>query len=150
MALARSAELAPSCKRELTKRSIDTDGSPASILATRDWLDWSRSASWTCDRPCFFRRSRRLWLSASFISMRTASASYSPRNSLTDPTTQPAAFSLARLLFLMATPLLIDSVVFTQPELTGCDNRLWCLLCLFQKHIENDHRITICPVYDAK
>ena len=36
MALARSVELAPRSKRELTKRSIDTDGSPASIFATRD------------------------------------------------------------------------------------------------------------------
>lgn len=45
MVLAKSLELAPRSRSELTRRSMDTDGSPASILATRDWLDSKRFAS---------------------------------------------------------------------------------------------------------
>jgi hypothetical protein len=41
-------------------------------------------------------------------------------------------------------------VVFTQPALAGCDNRLWRLLCLLLKHVENDNGIRICPVDDTK
>ena len=44
IALVRSEELAPSTRRELTSRSMETEGSPASILATRDWLERSRFA----------------------------------------------------------------------------------------------------------
>src|SRR5438128_2422842 len=101
IALARSATLAPSTSRELTSRSIDTDGSPASILATRDWLERRRLANSTCDTARRWRRSRRLRLKASFISMSAASASDRPRNSWTDPTAHPAALSFSRLLFFI-------------------------------------------------
>jgi hypothetical protein len=64
--MARSAEPAPGRRSEVTSRSIDTEGSPASIFATRDWLEWSRSASWTCEGPFLFRRSRSLRLRGQF------------------------------------------------------------------------------------
>src|SRR5439155_6239170 len=99
--LARSAALAPSTSRELTNRSMETDGSPASILATRDWLERRRLASSTCDTPRLCRRSRRLRLRDNFISMSAASASDKSKNSCTDPTAQPAALSLSRLLFFI-------------------------------------------------
>jgi len=35
---------APRISSELISRSNDTEGSPASILAMRDWLDWRRLA----------------------------------------------------------------------------------------------------------
>jgi hypothetical protein len=101
IALARSAELAPSSNRALTSNSIETDGSPASILATLDWLDWRRLANSTWDRPYCFLRARTLRLRASFISIRAASASERPRNSFAVPTVHPAARSRARLLFLI-------------------------------------------------
>lgn len=36
---------APRAKRPFSSRSTETDLSPASILATRDWLEWSLRAS---------------------------------------------------------------------------------------------------------
>jgi len=35
---------APRISSDLMSRSNDTEGSPASILAMRDWLDWRRLA----------------------------------------------------------------------------------------------------------
>ncbi len=74
MALARSALEAPRAIREQMIRSIVTEGSPASILATRDWLEAIILANWTCVRG--FRR--RITLSclanSSFISMYLSSS----------------------------------------------------------------------------
>ena len=36
---ASSSRDAPNASKDLTSKSIDTLGSPASIFATRDWLD---------------------------------------------------------------------------------------------------------------
>ena len=41
---AKASRVAPMASSERTKRSSDTDGSPVSILATRDWLDLSSLA----------------------------------------------------------------------------------------------------------
>jgi len=38
---------APSLNKDLTRRSIDTPESAASIFATRDWLDFNRFAKAT-------------------------------------------------------------------------------------------------------
>jgi alkylhydroperoxidase family enzyme len=48
MIAASSLVDAPSARIDLTSRSSDTVGSPASIFATRDWLDFIVFAS--CDR----------------------------------------------------------------------------------------------------
>src|SRR5439155_16530052 len=47
----------PRISSDLISRSSDTEGSPASILAMRDWLDWRRFARSACVR---LRRRRRL------------------------------------------------------------------------------------------
>ena len=80
---------APSISSDLMSRSSETVGSPASILAIRDWLDWSRVASSACVR---FRRRRH---SRKPIARRTLSSTYavssavSRRNSWAVPTFQP-------------------------------------------------------------
>jgi len=67
-----------------------TDGSPASIFATRDWLDPSMrpNCSWVSFR--FDRSCRTALARASFRSTTASSAAVSPRKSLADPTFQPA------------------------------------------------------------
>ena len=50
MTLARSLRVAPRAISDRTRRSRDTEGSAASIFATRDWLDPIRFASSTCER----------------------------------------------------------------------------------------------------
>ena len=49
--LGESRSEAPSVMRERISRSRETDESPASILATRDWLDRRFAARSTCDKP---------------------------------------------------------------------------------------------------
>src|SRR5438093_12884500 len=46
----------PRISSDLTSRSRDTEGSPASIFAMRDWLDWRRWARSAC---VILRRRRR-------------------------------------------------------------------------------------------
>jgi hypothetical protein len=48
MMRARSVGVSPNTNNDRISRSKETDGSPASILATRDWLDFSRFANSTC------------------------------------------------------------------------------------------------------
>ena len=109
IALAKSPDFALSSKSALMSRSIVTEGSPASILATRDWLDCSRFARSVCDSPYCVRRSRSIRLKANFISISAASASESPKKSLTEPMTHPDRSSLVRLLFLIVAPLRLAS-----------------------------------------
>src|SRR5437667_3605242 len=151
IALARSAAPAPSTSRELTSRSIETDGSPASILAMRDWLERRRLASSTCDTPCRCRRSRRLRLKDSFISMSVASASDRPRNSCTDPTAHPAALSFSRLLFFIPSlSYARQLVVVAQPAFAGLQDRPGRLPSLFAEDLQDDDGIKIGPVYDTE
>src|SRR5277367_488261 len=56
MIVANSRLDVPSANSDLTSRSSDTVGSPASILATRDWLDLMARASPTCVTPRACRR----------------------------------------------------------------------------------------------
>ena len=58
MALAISRRVVPRARRDLIRRSRETLGSPFSILAVRDWLDWSRRANSSCLRWLFSRRRR--------------------------------------------------------------------------------------------
>jgi hypothetical protein len=58
--LESSRSEAPSVMRERMRRSRETEESPASILATRDWLDRSFAARSTCDKPLFAAVDARL------------------------------------------------------------------------------------------
>src|SRR5205809_2137989 len=53
----------PRISRDLTSRSRDTEGSPASIFAMRDWLDWRRLARSACVRLRRASRASRRWRS---------------------------------------------------------------------------------------
>ena len=46
-------------------RSSETLGSPASIFATRDWLEFNLRASSPCVKPCARRLERNAWLTVS-------------------------------------------------------------------------------------
>jgi hypothetical protein len=68
MTRARSLRVAPRAISERTRRSRDTEGSAASIFATRDWLDPMRFASSTWERRFRFLRSFNLLPRATFSS----------------------------------------------------------------------------------
>jgi len=96
-----SRGLAPRANSPFSRRSTETDLSPASIFATRDWLDLRRCASCCCVNRRAARFRRRAWLSASFVSTRAASSVLRPRKSAADPTRQPRASNRARFVFFM-------------------------------------------------
>jgi hypothetical protein len=87
---------APRSSSDRTRRSSDTEGSPASILAMRDWLDWRRRARPACVRRRRRRRSRRLVASRTFRSIYAASSALRRRNSFAVPIFQPLASSRRR------------------------------------------------------
>ena len=92
---------APRESSDRRSKSMDTDGSPASILATRDWLELIALASWICviflrNRRCFKKDAR-----ASRISIRDSSSGVSSRKSAEEPIFQPAALSFFCFVFLM-------------------------------------------------
>lgn len=96
----------PRARSDRISRSSETDGSPASILATRDWLDLSIPARSTCERRCRLRRSRKLSASRILSSIYVDSSSESWRNSLALPIFQP--FASNRFFF--------SSRIFVLPE----------------------------------
>ena len=77
-------------------RSRETPGAPASILATRDWLDLSLAASCFCDRSRPVRSRRTARPTANRRSTRRRSSSVRPRKSPASPTRNPAASSASR------------------------------------------------------
>ena len=97
----------PAIASDRIRRSSDTAGSPASIFATRDWLEPSASASAVCDKRRARRRVRSAWASATRISMITFSASLNPRNCWTVPTRQPARSSRFCLSLRMESPVCV-------------------------------------------
>jgi hypothetical protein len=83
--------------------------------------------------------------------MRTASVSDNPRNSFTAPTAHLAASSFARFVFFIVMLLLGNQlVILSKPPSAGLNDRWRRLFRRLLKHIENDNRVSICPVYDAK
>ena len=58
MALAILSLLAPMARSDFITRSTETLGSPFSILATLDWLDFSILASCACVKLLFLRLDR--------------------------------------------------------------------------------------------
>ena len=85
-----------------TIKSSVTAGSPASILATSDWLEPIRCASSVCNRWRFARALLSASASDSFSSTSKASSSESFRKALASPTFQPAALSFLSLLLFIS------------------------------------------------
>ena len=127
---------------------METEGFPASIFATRDWLDFSNRAScaWVSLRRA--RRSLSPWLRISFSSTRASSALESPRSSRTVP-----IFHRARsrrvfiVLFHGVRASLRRFVVHSQAAAVG-DDPVWGLAGGLGKDVSYDHRIRVDSVHD--
>lgn len=104
IARAKSLRDALRARRERTRRSIETDGSPASILATRDWLDRRCAANCSWVSPWRLRRSFKNSLKASLNSINRFSPGVNLKNSRAELTFQPLA---SKRLFLVLFILLI-------------------------------------------
>ncbi len=131
----------PRASSERINRSSETEGSPASIFATRDWLEFSSLASSACEMRRRRRRTRRLAPSRSFRSMYAASSSVSPRNSWALPTRQP--FASRRLLFSSRT------VVLPEPSPAGFNDSLEGRPGLLAEDLQDHDGIQIKSVHDS-
>lgn len=132
---------APRTSSDRTRRSSDTVGLPASILATRDWLEPSSVARSACVRRCRCRRSRRLVASRTLRSMNTASSAISRRNSCELPTFQP--FVSSRRCLSLRTVVLPES-----PE--GRFDDGWRRSPgLLAEDLQDHDRVRIHPVHDS-
>jgi hypothetical protein len=127
----------PSTRSDLISRSSETDDSPASILATRDWLDLRSLARspWVRRRRC--RTSRRLVASRSFNSMYAASSPDNPRNSGTLPNFQPRASR--RFRFRSST------IVVPQSALTRLDDACGRCPGLLAEHRRDHDAVRVGP-----
>jgi len=121
-------------------RSRETVGSPDSIFATRDWLDFRSFARATCVSRWRWRRSRRLAARRSFISMYSASSSVSRRKSLADPKRQPLASSRFRLSSRI--------VVFPRSPLCCLYHTVGRRLSFLAENVEDQHGVRVSPVDD--
>jgi len=131
----------PKARSDRTIRSRETDGSPASILATRDWLDLTSLASSACFSRRFRRRSLRLCASRILSSMYAASSSESPRNSLVVPIRQPLASSFFRF------PSRI--VIFPEPSPAGFDYVFGRCPSFFAEDLQDYDGIWVSPIDKA-
>src|SRR3972149_7768926 len=127
---------------------METEGSPASILAIRDWLDpISRAASsWVRRRRflCSFTN----WLRAILISMYSSSSSVSSRNSRAPATFQPCASSNLRFALSILPPS--DSPIILSKTLPAhLESSLRRLPRALGKHLSYHNRVWINPVDDA-
>ena len=86
----------PSASSVRSRRSIETNGSAASIFATRDWLDRTARARAAWVTPRLWRCCRSPSESLRRISMYCSSAAESPRNSPAVPTRQPVLSNFFR------------------------------------------------------
>ena len=80
--------------------------SPASIFATRDWLDFSRRANSPCVKPRATRLERSAWLRANRVSTSAAASELSPRKLLRGPDAPASRFQTRALRFVHVTPSL--------------------------------------------
>src|ERR1700735_5258478 len=138
MIVANSRLDVPSASSDLTSRSSDTVGSPASILATRDWLDLMARASPTCVTPRACRRGFRT--PAGFRRRLTEdfSSSVIPRNSFGVPILQPLDSSFLRLLS--------RTVVLLQTLAARCNYGLGRSTGLLREDLQNYNGVGINPV----
>src|SRR6266705_5343148 len=120
-----SRRVAPVARMARTIRSIVTEGSPASILATRDWLEPIRWARSTWERRRFCRACLSAPARESLSSTSAASSSLNLRKSLALPTFQPAARSLFNFVAFMEL-LLYRGIAYLQTspdEKAGASSR---------------------------
>jgi hypothetical protein len=142
---ARSRFVAPVAKNARSSKSSEMLGSPASIFATRDWLDRSFFASAAWVTPCRIRRCFNAPLTAKRVSTRAASSADNSKNSAAPPTRQPAASTRFRFL----ASILVSSsyrVVQTKPAPAILNHARRRLLRPFLKDIRNNDRIVIKPI----
>jgi len=119
---------APRVSNDLMSRSSDTVGSPASILAIRDWLDWSRFARSACVSLLRWRHSRSPIASLSLSSTYAASSGFRRRNSWAVPTFQPFAsrrrrFSSRTLVLPQSTDARVNDRLRRPPRLLAEDRQ---------------------------
>jgi len=131
---------APRAKSDRMSRSSDTEGSPASILATRDWLDRSRLASSACVRLRRRRHSRSPSASCALNSTYAASSWVSPRKSWAVPTFHPRASRRRRFSSRM--------VVLPRSANACVDDGLRCCPGRLTKDRQNHDCIGIGSVHD--
>src|SRR5438034_154663 len=131
----------PRISRDLTSRSRDTEGSPASIFAMRDWLDWRRLARSACVRLRRRRRSRRPMANRALRSIYAASSALRRRNSLAFPNFQPFASKRRRFGSRM--------VVLPQPASARVNDGLRCGACLLGEDLQNHHGVGVQAVHDS-
>jgi hypothetical protein len=122
-------------------RSMDTDGSPASILATRDWLDLMSFANCTWLSRRRLRLCRRLSLNRTFRSIYRDSSGVSSRNSSALPTFHPFFSSLSFFALRI--------VITLQSFLTCIKDMFRRLLNLLAEHLRDHHGIWIRPIDDS-
>src|SRR6266566_237322 len=122
------------------RRSKLTDGSPASIFATRDWLDPIKRASTVCDRLRRRRRSFNVCARASFVSTHAASSLERLRNSPAVPTFQPAASRRAFFALFIDHPPINQQNIFN--HLLRCSPRR------FLKNLWNHDGVMVYAVYN--
>src|SRR5712691_3365381 len=131
----------PRISSDLIRRSNDTEGSPASILAIRDWLDWRRLARSAWVRLRRRRRSRRPVASRTLRSMYAASSSLRRRNSWVVPIFQPLASSRRRFSS--------RTVVLPQPAGARSNDSLRRRPGLLAEDLQKHHSVGVEPVHDS-
>lgn len=131
----------PRISNDRIRRSRDTEGSPASIFAIRDWLDWRRLARSACVRLRRRRRSRSPMASRALRSIYAASSSLRRRNSWVVPNFQPLASSRRR--FSSCT------VVLPEPAGTGVNDSFGRRRGLLAEDLQNHHGIGVQPIHDS-
>ncbi len=137
---ARSRLAAPRARSERIRRSMETDGSPPSVFATRDWLEWSSFARSVWLRLRFWRRRLKLSASRSRSSTHAVSSPDRPRNSCVVPNLQPFVSSLSFLL--------LGIIVFLQSPPTSVQDRHGRLGCLLGEHVCDHDRVRIDAIDD--
>src|SRR3990172_7983543 len=144
MILARSFFEAPRARSDRNMRSSETVESPASIFATRDWLEPRSFASRTCE--IFFRTLilRTLSLSARRTSTKAASSGVRPRNSSAPPTLQPLAWRRSSfLLSISQSPYLELPVVVGKSPSAGIHNRFRHVSTLLGEDFQHNNRVFV-------
>src|SRR3990172_12653288 len=148
MILARSFFEAPRARSDRNMRSSETVESPASIFATRDWLEPRSFASRTCE--IFFRilSLRTLSLSARRTSTKATSSGVRPRNSSAPPTLQPLACRRSSFLLSISQPPYHElPVVVGKSTSASIHNRLWYISTLLGEDFQHNDRIFVDTVH---
>src|SRR3990172_1682150 len=148
MILARSFFEAPRARSDRNMRSSETVESPASIFATRDWLEPRSFASRTCE--IFFRTLilRTLSLSARRTSTKAASSGVRPRNSSAPPTLQPLAWRCSSFLLSIPQPPYSElPVVVRQSPSAGIHNQLRNGSALLGEYFQHNDRVFVDTVH---